>query len=70
MADGVAASAELSSSQQDTLGQYVALTNQEPKDALPLLERSQWNLQVSAPSDVRHQQVDSQIDRDSQVLRW
>lgn len=37
---------QLSGSQQDALQQYVAVTNQEPKEAIPLLERSQWNVQV------------------------
>lgn len=38
--------AQLSPSQQEALQQYTQLTNQEPKDAVPLLERSQWNVQV------------------------
>ncbi len=37
---------QLSASQQEALQQYMAVTNQEVKDALPLLERSQWNVQV------------------------
>lgn len=37
---------QLSESQQEALQQYVALTNQEAKDAVPLLARSQWNVQV------------------------
>lgn len=39
--------AQLSPSQQEALQQYTQLTNQEAKDAIPLLERSQWNVQVS-----------------------
>lgn len=39
--------ASLSAGQQEALQQYTALTNQEPKDAVPLLERSQWNVQIA-----------------------
>ncbi len=38
---------QLSISQQEALGTYTAVTNQEPAAAIPLLERSQWNVQVS-----------------------
>lgn len=38
---------QLSTSQQEALGTYTAVTNQDPAAALPLLERSQWNVQVS-----------------------
>lgn len=41
--------AQLSSSQQEALQQYTQMTNQEVKDAVPLLERSQWNVQVRLP---------------------
>lgn len=41
--------AQLSEPQQEALQQYIALTNQEAKDAVPLLERSQWNVQVRPP---------------------
>ncbi len=37
---------ELSASQQEALQQYADVTGQEIKDAIPLLERSQWNVQV------------------------
>lgn len=37
---------QLSEPQQEALQQYIALTNQEARDAMPLLERSQWNVQV------------------------
>jgi FAS-associated factor 2 len=36
----------LSASQQEALQQYTDVTSQEVKDAIPLLERSQWNVQV------------------------
>lgn len=41
---------QLSASQQEALQQYTDVTSQEIKDAVPLLERSQWNVQVSQPS--------------------
>ncbi|KAI4088496.1 MAG: hypothetical protein LQ344_006009 [Seirophora lacunosa] len=37
---------QLSTSQQEALGTYTAVTNQDAAAALPLLERSQWNVQV------------------------
>lgn len=37
---------QLSESQQMVLEQYTVVTNQEPESAIPLLRRSQWNLQV------------------------
>jgi FAS-associated factor 2 len=39
----------LSATQQEVLQQYTDVTSQEIKDAVPLLERSQWNVQVSMP---------------------
>ncbi|KAL8927272.1 MAG: hypothetical protein Q9208_002449 [Pyrenodesmia sp. 3 TL-2023] len=38
---------QLSISQQEALGTYTAVTNQEPAAAIPLLERSQWNVQIA-----------------------
>ncbi|ROT41657.1 UBX domain-containing protein [Sodiomyces alkalinus F11] len=38
---------QLSSSQQEALQQYTQVTNQEVKDAIPLLQRSQWNVQIA-----------------------
>lgn len=38
---------QLSASQQESLQQYTSVTNQELKDAIPLLQRSQWNVQVN-----------------------
>lgn len=40
--------AELSDSQQLALGTYTSMTNQEPSAAIPLLRRSEWNVQVQA----------------------
>ncbi len=37
---------ELSAAQQEVLEQYTAVTNQEVKDAVPVLRRSEWNIQV------------------------
>lgn len=46
MADAADDTGQLSPSQQDALQQYMQLTNQEAKDAIPLLSRSEWNVQV------------------------
>ena len=46
MADTVDDTGQLSPSQQDALQQFMQFTNQEAKDAIPLLTRSQWNVQV------------------------
>ena len=37
---------QLTESQQTALATYTAVTNQEPAAALPLLQRSEWNVQV------------------------
>jgi len=42
----------LSATQQAALQQYTDVTGQEVKDAVPLLERSQWNVQVSVVAAV------------------
>ncbi|RSL89481.1 hypothetical protein CEP52_014892 [Fusarium oligoseptatum] len=38
---------QLSSSQQEALNQYTQVTNQEVGDAIPLLRRSEWNVQIA-----------------------
>lgn len=38
---------ELSESQREALQTYAAVTNQDHSAAIPLLQRSQWNVQVS-----------------------
>ncbi|PGH28289.1 hypothetical protein AJ80_00180 [Polytolypa hystricis UAMH7299] len=38
---------QLSVSQQDALQTYLAVTGQEPAAALPLLQRSEWNVQIA-----------------------
>ncbi|KND92070.1 UBX domain-containing protein 10 [Tolypocladium ophioglossoides CBS 100239] len=47
MADVGVDAGQLSPSQQESLQQYLQVTNQEVKDAVPLLERSQWNVQIA-----------------------
>lgn len=37
---------QLDESQQLALGMYTSVTNQEPSAAVPLLQRSEWNVQV------------------------
>ena len=37
---------QLSESQQLALGTFTSVTNQEPSAAIPLLQRSEWNVQV------------------------
>ena len=37
---------ELSENQQLALGTYTSVTNQDPSAAVPLLQRSEWNVQV------------------------
>ena len=39
--------AQLNEGQQLALDTYTAVTNQEPSAAVPLLQRSEWNVQVS-----------------------
>lgn len=46
--DGSADSGQLSTGQQDALQTYMTVTGQEPDAAIPLLQRSQWNVQVSS----------------------
>ena len=38
---------QLNESQQLALGTYTSVTNQEPSAAVLLLQRSEWNVQVS-----------------------
>ncbi|KAG6017253.1 hypothetical protein E4U43_001908 [Claviceps pusilla] len=37
----------LSPDQQEALEQYIQVTNQETQEAIPLLQRSQWNVQIA-----------------------
>ncbi|KAG8409432.1 Ubx domain-containing protein [Metarhizium acridum] len=38
---------QLSTTQQEALQQYIQVTNQDPKEAISLLQRSQWNVQIA-----------------------
>lgn len=38
---------QLSPTQQSALQTYTAVTGDEPSTAIPLLQRSEWNVQVS-----------------------
>ena len=40
---------QLDSTQQAALQTYIAVTNQDPTSAIPLLQRSQWNVNVRLP---------------------
>lgn len=44
--DGEVDLSALSDSQQEALQQYTMITDQDVKDAVPVLQRSQWNAQV------------------------
>lgn len=38
---------QLSDSEKTALEMFMAVTSQDPAEAIPLLRRSQWNVQVS-----------------------
>jgi FAS-associated factor 2 len=64
---------QLSDSEKSMLEMYMAVTSQEPSEAIPLLRRSQWNVQVSlsspAPGQVYESLTDPRtLDRHIQVL--
>ena len=44
---------QLTDAQQASLQQYTDVTGQEIKDAVPLLQRSQWNLEVCGFHEMR-----------------
>ena len=48
MASGDVGLTGLNESQQLALQTYTSVTNQEPSEGIPILERSQWNVQVRA----------------------
>jgi hypothetical protein len=71
MASPVIDIGQLSESQQLALEQYSAVTNQEPSAAIPLLQRSQWNIQVwLSNASLFLPPADVQKDCDCEVLRW
>ena len=43
---------QLSDSERSALETYTAVTGQEHLEAIPLLRRSQWNVQVSPNDDI------------------
>ncbi|KAI1930664.1 UBX domain-containing protein 10 [Ophidiomyces ophidiicola] len=47
MSDEDTSTAGLSPAQQETLQTYIAVTGQEPSEAIPLLSRSEWNAQIA-----------------------
>jgi UBA-like domain len=61
---------QLSESQRLALEQYTAVTNQEVEAAIPLLQRSQWNLQVCllCPLPDYYNIANPIPDRDSEIL--
>ena len=40
---------QLSPAQQEALQQYTAVTDQDVAAAIPVLQRSEWNVQVQQP---------------------
>ena len=63
--------AQLSESQQLALGTYTSVTNQEPSAAIPLLQRSEWNVQVCLlPPLTTHTVLIGHLDSYCKVLRW
>lgn len=46
MAESTLDLGQLSSTQQEALNQYTQVTNQEITEAISLLRRSEWNVQV------------------------
>lgn len=42
----------LSDSERTALEMYMAVTSQEPSEAIPLLRRSEWNVQVGTADSV------------------
>ena len=52
---------QLSPDQQDALRQFADVTGQEIRDAIPLLERSQWNVQVRLRISFRRMVADERM---------
>lgn len=48
---------QLNESQQLALGTYTSVTNQEPSAAVPLLQRSEWNVQVRHAQSIMQKQL-------------
>ena len=61
---------QLSESQRSALEMYTSVTNQEPSSAIPLLQRSQWNVQVCWLIPFKRQpKAYHLLDRDRKILR-
>ena len=45
---------QLADSERAALETYTAVTSQDVSEAIPLLRRSQWNVQVSTQASWRH----------------
>jgi hypothetical protein len=43
---------QLSDSERTALEMYMGVTSQEPSEAIPLLRRSEWNVQVGCSLDL------------------
>lgn len=72
MSSGVDVS-QLSDSEKTALDTYTAVTGQEPSSAVPLLRRSEWNVQVGYGPPRRTKRAGLLIiatDRCIEVLRW
>ena len=73
MADSHVDIGTLSESQQLALGTYTSVTNQEPAQAISLLQRSEWNVQVRhaelATIPRQSSFANITLDRCRQVLR-
>ncbi|OKL64720.1 hypothetical protein UA08_01073 [Talaromyces atroroseus] len=50
--NGATDNGQLSTSQQESLQTYMTVTGQEPDAAIPLLQRSQWNVQLRRPNKI------------------
>ena len=61
---------QLSESQQLALQQYTSVTDQEATAAIPLLQRSQWNVEVRSPVPLQ-QRAHANVGPDSncEILR-
>lgn len=70
MANSAEDSSQLSESQQLGLATFTAVTNQEPAQGIPLLQRSEWNVQVNiTPSSLARTSL-ILLDRYREILRW
>jgi hypothetical protein len=60
---------QLSEAQQLALQQYTSVTDQDVQSAIPLLQRSQWNVEASlCPMSPLSTPTNPQIDSNCQIL--